>query len=241
AVFATTDTADTGTTLYYIPVIPLYRLLQGRRSRKGAQLLLSVCSYLCRIAGVPYYREDDSYLNWHYEMFAEMLADDAGNMDAEDYEQDKSALNRAAYYGDIMGKRIYHSYQLECFEQRIHAFLPRNTWDADCLKAARTAFDLWRQYPDGHLLKHAPETADEDENEEPPVRIYEYVSFISETKGGLFSSLSEMVNSEFNERTQLDEPVVITHYDGSETEQDSLDFERRLFDLIIDICDLINE
>src|ERR1700744_6249772 len=73
AAFATTDTVDTGATLFYIPVIPLYELLQNRGTRAGGTLLLSVCSYLCRIAGISYYRQDDTYLYWHYEMLAEWM------------------------------------------------------------------------------------------------------------------------------------------------------------------------
>ena len=36
---------DTGSTLYYIPVLPLYRMCQSRQRRRTALLLVSVCAY----------------------------------------------------------------------------------------------------------------------------------------------------------------------------------------------------
>ncbi len=59
---------DTGTMLYYIPVIPLYKMLKNPSTKRAARLLLSVCSYLYHIADIPYYRQEDAYIYWQYEM-----------------------------------------------------------------------------------------------------------------------------------------------------------------------------
>jgi hypothetical protein len=58
----------TGTSLYYVPIVPLFQMLKDPRHKQNAQLLLSVCSYLYHIADVPYYRQQNSYLYWIYEM-----------------------------------------------------------------------------------------------------------------------------------------------------------------------------
>lgn len=37
---------DVGTTLYYVPIVPLFQMLKDPKRKKTAQLLVSVCSYL---------------------------------------------------------------------------------------------------------------------------------------------------------------------------------------------------
>lgn len=66
--FISEEKYNTGTTLYYIPIEPLYEMLHDPKRKRNAQLLVSVCSYLYHIADIPYYRQEDSYLYWMYEM-----------------------------------------------------------------------------------------------------------------------------------------------------------------------------
>ena len=63
----------TGTSLYYVPIVPLFQMLKDPRHKQNAQLLLSVCSYLYHIADVPYYRQQNSYLYWIYEMHEDWI------------------------------------------------------------------------------------------------------------------------------------------------------------------------
>lgn len=59
---------DTSMTLFYVPVIPLFQMLKDPKRKKTAQLLVSVCCYLYHIADIPYYRQENTYLYWQYEM-----------------------------------------------------------------------------------------------------------------------------------------------------------------------------
>ncbi|SPZ94545.1 Uncharacterised protein [Sphingobacterium multivorum] len=60
--FVSEERHNVDTTLYYIPIAPLFKMLKDPKRKKTAQLLISVCSYLYHIADVPYYRQEDSYL-----------------------------------------------------------------------------------------------------------------------------------------------------------------------------------
>lgn len=62
--FVSEERHNVDTTLYYIPIAPLFKMLKDPKRKKTAQLLISVCSYLYHIADVPYYRQEDSYLYW---------------------------------------------------------------------------------------------------------------------------------------------------------------------------------
>lgn len=60
--FAKEERYDTGHSLYYIPVIPLYTVLHKSKTKQIGELLLCVYAYLYQVLGVPYYRDDDCYL-----------------------------------------------------------------------------------------------------------------------------------------------------------------------------------
>ena len=51
--FVSEERYNTGTTLYYIPIKPLFKMLKDPKRKKTAQLLLSVCSYLYHIVLIP--------------------------------------------------------------------------------------------------------------------------------------------------------------------------------------------
>ncbi|TCN59590.1 hypothetical protein [Flavobacterium circumlabens] len=68
-----------------------------------------------------------------------------------------------------------------------------------------------------------------------------YISFIADTKGWLYESLSESINNEFNEYGAMEEPTICKHFDASAITAGSLDFENRLFPLLNDLCGLLYE
>ena len=67
-----------------------------------------------------------------------------------------------------------------------------------------------------------------------------YISFCSEAKGVMFQTLFETVNSEFNECTIMEEPIIIKKFDGSTISDKNLDFENRIFPLIEELIYILN-
>ena len=74
--FVSEERYNTGSTLFYIPVASLYRMLHNRKRKRNALLLLSVCAYLYHVADIPYYRQEASYLYWMYEMMNDWVEQD---------------------------------------------------------------------------------------------------------------------------------------------------------------------
>ena len=250
--FAVKETVFNSTTLYYIPVLPLYRLMESGTDKKSAELLLSVCAYLYQVAQIPYYRDDDSYLNCHYAMLEDWLEEDWGELDEQDIALNRSALRSASHYGDIMHRRIYNKYNLEHLQERPEKFCPADELGRDCLQVAKTAIALAKSYPDGFLFKHIDrgfdETSEEEDEDDDYDRsdntlyLHQYVHFVAETEGRLYDSLFEMINSEFNEKQFSQEPNLVTIYDQTlQDKPDSLDFERGLFELIDELSTILNE
>src|SRR5690606_29046326 len=134
----------------YIPVIPLFLMLKDPKRKKIAHLLLSVFSYLYRIANVPYYRDDGTYLGGHYEMHKEWMEQE------ETDESYKSELGIAEYTGDKMEQKLRNATHLKLFEQRLGDFKSRDAFDSECWHVACNAFALYTEYPTASIFRNMP-------------------------------------------------------------------------------------
>lgn len=230
---------DTGTTLYYIPIVPLFKMLKDPKRKTTAQLLLSVCSYLYHIADIPYYRQENSYLYWMYEMHKDWVEQDDETEETEAY---KREFLLAEYIGDSIEQRLFNSNNLKFFEQRLSQFKSRDALDRECWNVACNAFVLYTEYPTASVFRNAP-MCEEDpysgDYENETIGMEKYISFIADTKGWLYESLSDSINNEFNEYGAMDEPTISKSFDKGKITQANLDFENRLFELLNDLCTLL--
>lgn len=231
---------NTGTTLYYIPVVPLFKMLKDPKRKKTAQLLLSVCSYLYHIAQIPYYRQEESYLYWLYEMMNDWVEQDEETEETESY---KSELRNAEYIGDRIEQKLFNRTNLKVFEQRLNRFKSVDMFDKECWQVACNAFALCTEYPNTTIFSNAtlPEKDPYDNDENEIIGMEKYISFIADTKGWLYESLSDTINNEFNEYGAMEEPTISKRFDGSEIPTANLDFENRLFGLLNDLSGILYE
>jgi hypothetical protein len=230
---------NTGCALFYIPVVPLYRLLKSRKSKQVAQLLLSVCSYLYHVADIPYYRQENSFLYWQYEMLKEWVLSDEYTDETDSY---LNEMAQAEWIGDFMEQKIINRTNLTVFKERIVQFKSRDTLEHHCWKLACEAFDLYEKYPDNTVFGNARpngETAEEDDMENV-VTMDKYISFYAGGKGWLNENLEQCVNTELQEYGQIQEPVIIKRFDGSDITNHNLEFENRLFTLMDELIYLLN-
>lgn len=234
--FVSEERYDTGTTLYYIPIVPLFRMLHDRERKYTAHLLVSICSYLYHIADIPYYRQEDSYLYWMYEMHKDWVEQDEETDETEIYKRD---FVKAEYVGDRIEQKLFNRNNLTFFEQRLSRFKSRDTFDRECYKVACNAFALYTEYPKASIFRNAPmpeqDPYNDDDYDNETIGMEKYISFIADTKGWLYESLSDSINNEFNEYGKMDEPTICKAFDGSKITQGNLDFENRLFELLDDL------
>lgn len=237
----TEERYDTGTTLYYIPVVPLFIMLRNKKCKQTAQLLLSVFSYLYHVADIPYYRQEDSYLYWLYEMHKDWVEQDEETDDTQIYLSD---FVKAEYVGDRIEQKLFNRCNLTFFEQRLNRFTSHNHFEQECWRVACNAFDLYSKYPDASIFRNAPtperDPHNDDDYDNESIGMEKYISFIAETKGWLYENLSDSINNEFNEYGNMDEPTIRKAFDGSSITKESLDFENRLFELLDDLCYLLH-
>ena len=237
--FTSEERYSTGTTLYYIPIVPLFQMLHDPKRKKTAQLLVSVCSYLYHIANIPYYRQENSYLYWMYEMMNDWVEQD-------DYTEETDSciaeIAKAEWIGERIEQKLFNRINLQVFEQRFTHFKSRDTFDQECQKVACDVFALYAQYPHESIFRNAPRPEEDpytDENDSETVGMEKYISFIADTTGWLYESLADSINNEFNEYGAMEEPTICKCFDGSNITQTNLDFENRLFALLDELCTLL--
>ena len=236
--FVSEERYNTGAILYYIPIVPLYQLSKNPKRKKVAQLLQSVCSYLYHIVKIPYYRKQDSYLFWIYEMVEEWITSDDENDETPIY---LAEIKQAEQIGDFMEQKIYNHHNLTQFKDHLKSFKAKDSFDNDCFMLARKIFSLYQQYPSATIYQNLQSIIDtEDYESETIVSMDKYVSFCAEGKGLLFQTLFETVNSELQECTTMQEPMVIKKFDGNSISNTNLDFENRLFPLIEELIYILN-
>ena len=230
---------DTGTTLYYIPIVPLFKMLKDPKRKKSAQLLVSVCSYLYHIADIPYYRQENTYLYWLYEMHKDWVEQDDETEETENY---KREFAKAELIGDCIEQRLFNRINLEMFEKRLSSFISRDVFEIECWQLACNAFALYTEYPKASIFRNAPlpeQDPYDDDCDNEAIGMEKYISFIADTKGWLYENLSDSINNEFNEYGIMEEPSISRSFDGSKVTQESLDFENRLFAVLDDLCSLL--
>ncbi|HRO46221.1 hypothetical protein [Agriterribacter sp.] len=233
-----TERYSTGTTLYYIPVVPLFRLLKNPQRKKAAGLLLSVCSYLYRIADVPYYRQENSFLYWQYEMLKEWVLSDDYTDEINSY---LSELQQAEWIGNRMEQKICNPANLKVFRQRLINFNGKDGFDNDCWELATEAFDLYKKYPDATIFRNAKPNGEAEEDDlDYVLTMDKYVSFSADGKGWLNENLEECVSNELQEYGQMEEPIITKVFKGKEIASNTLDFENRLFALLEELAYLLN-
>lgn len=236
--FTSEERYNTNSTLYYIPIVPLYRLLKNPKRKHTAQLLLSVCTFLYHIADIPYYRQENSFLYWQYEMLKEWVVSD-------DYTEDTliylSEIKQAEEIGNLMEQKIFNRHNLTVFKQRLSNFQSRDTLDLDCRQLVQAAYDLYEKYPNRTIFRNARPNGEAEENDmENIITMDRCVSFCAEGKGRLNENLEQCINTELQEYGQVEEPIIIKRFDGKVITDNNLDYERRLFTLIEELIYILS-
>lgn len=237
--FISEEKYNIGTTLYYIPIEPLYQMLHDPKRKRNAQLLISVCSYLYHIADIPYFRQENSYLYWMYEMHKEWVEQDDETDENEAY---RFEFEKAEFIGDCIEKKIFNQMNLQVFQKRLDTFKRSDVFDHECWMTASNAFALFTEYPNASIFRNAPmpeQDPDNDDHDNETIGMEKYISFISHTKGWLYENLAESINNEFNEYAEMQEPTICKRFDKKEVTKNTLDFENRLFALLDDMCSLL--
>lgn len=234
--FAKEERYDTGHSLYYIPVIPLYTVLQKSKTKEVGQLLLSVYAYLYQVLGVSYYRIDNCYLFSIYEMLENWILED------EEQEESLSEMNEAKEIGDLMKDLISDPNHLQQFDKRLKELNPKDDFENQAFSVANSFFELYSKFPDLRIDRnyYPLQLREEPEEDQRPIMLDDYLSFCASITGNLFDTIVDTANSEFQEYCEMDEPTRFVPIHAKK-DNENFDFEDKVFNSINDLIILWQE
>lgn len=244
AFFSVEETYNTHQTLFFIPVLPIYKLLKSkdRNRKKAGHLLLSVLAYLNNKACVSYYTQDNDFLGFIYDHLQEwFLSGDWEN--PEEIAVYLCNLRQAQYIGNRMYQKIRKMENLHFFAQRIQNFVPYDDFEIQTLQIARDFYALWEDFPTTTIFQHIHREDIHQEDEMPEEYIFtleKYVSFVFEIQSDLFEyHIMEFLNSEVSQCETIERPTLVNRFDGKSSLL-NFDFEARFFSLLHQVINLLN-
>ena len=232
---------DTGMCLYYIPVRPLWNLVQSAQQQPLTEMLLSVFAYLYQIAKLPYYTEYNSYLWGEYETLRNWIeeGDDEGEEEQQYRDEQLDVLHTMEHSGNRILTLIRENECLMKWEENIKAYRESENWDLEMACLADQFLTLYKEYPERTVFDNIHDELVEPEETER-IRAELYISFYWSSNDCMQEMLFEMINNEFQECGVTDEPTSIQLFDTPDAKPiNDLDFEKRLFDLIDKLCGIL--
>lgn len=240
ACLATIKTYNTSNILFYIAIEPLLSLKKDNTKKQQVNLLLSICAYLYKIAGVPYYRDTNSYVYYQYDMIKEMTIEDESSYSKTEMKKMLREFADCDKQGDTFQDLISKAAHLQQFQKRLDKFKIGSELDMDIRRVASNAFHLYTNYPERTLWQTIGDGLT-DPDEEGRVRPEQYVSFIWQNDGWMYESLCEYVNCDLQEYGAIDEPIAIQYFNSpQQTILLDLSFEDKFFTLMDDLAYIIN-
>lgn len=237
--FARQEQYNTSQTLFYIPVEPLYLMLKSREHKRGATLLLSVCSYLYKVADIPYHRQENSYLYWMYDRIMEMQREafeEEGEIDPVITSEHK----KVEFVGDRIEQKIRRQENLTWFSRRLSSFKSRSKFETQCFDLAKKYFELYQHYPTTPVYNKIRGVTQKEDEDMHSISWENYISFYAKSTGRLSDELIEMINYDLQEYTYIDEPVIYQPINGRSLKGENFDFEKRLFPLFDELTILLD-
>jgi hypothetical protein len=236
---ATAKTFDTGRTLFYFPVAPLYDLLKFGGQKAFANLLLSVMAYLHQVTGIPHFREDYIYLGSIYEMTKEWVTDGEYCDDKQEQQFMVDHFEMMYERGDYTLGRMAAKTEADSLEKQAKRFKANTETETELLDCAKKLVGLHRDYPDKSVMENMrPPT--ETDYDDGYIRAEQYLCFYWSGVDCLQDQLFDTVNAELNEYGAIEEPVSIQYFNTvQEKPLHNMDYERRLFEILHGLSDVL--
>lgn len=237
------ETINTGSDLYYIPLAPLYKQLQ-KENKLCPKLLLGVCVYLYRKAGVCHYRDSESYVCYLYDIMDNWIEDDRESMDEADYKEQRDNLDEMFAIGDKLTGILGEEEHLLKLQTIIKAFEPKNRFETACLNLAKDTLAVWMEFPHANLYQHVEHEEDDEDDyySNGKIQVTDYISFIGETSGSVYENMINMTNDDFNERSGVQDFETTVVFDkGKRKYKDELAYEAKVIAIINELCNLLTE
>jgi hypothetical protein len=235
----TKKTFGTGYTLYYIPVRPLHQLRIDKTKNATANLLTALFGQLYR-RGVASNAEECSFLNGNYEMIKEMLMENDGELEADEYQCKLSDCYVQEWYGGKILKSLRHPYHAMRFAEYLKLYQPQSDWEKEIKNVCEQFLKLFTLYPNGHFHRQMDAELISVDEDSIIIEPDNYLSFFWCDTDSIYEELQSMVNSTLQECGNTVEPTALQFFDkGQDSETHDFYFEWRFLLLTDYLSDLL--
>ncbi|WP_316848974.1 hypothetical protein [Pedobacter agri] len=232
---------NTKTTLYYLPIEPLYVLMQQEGRKETAGLLLSVLCYFYQIGGIPYFGENSSYLYYIYQMIYDWNSEEEFCEDAAENQYILDHIILIERESDKLLEFLNDHDQLNLLSDRLTKFHPNTIAEASLKTIASRINKLAENFPSRSIMDSIQEDLNRNDGEGRIIADH-YLSFIWSAEDCLYDQLMETVNCELQEYNEIDEPMSMQLFDKPQTNiSHDLSFEQEFFDLLNELSDNLND
>lgn len=238
---ATVQTFSTRSTLFYIPVLPMLDLIADSERRSVGELMQSVFAYLLQVVGIPHFADDYCYMGGIYEMLSDWWSEDGYAEDETERLEHEAFFEQLWKGGEVSLHLIAERAALDGFEQRVREFKAEGEAERDFLKTAAAFLGLYRDYPERSIKDTIGEPFGAEEHDHI-IRWEQYLHFFWDFGQQVQDQFMDCINAELNECSLMEEPRHIQFFDEPQKEvTGGFDFEQRLFGLLHELCDNIND
>lgn len=232
--------------LYYIPVRAYWHWANSAERERIAELITVIFAYLHQVVQIPFYAQNGSFINGEYEALEQWLseAEDEGEDDVEEkewreYREDSMYELRQA--GNHILQLIQNPNCLVRMERVITEYHHRDNGELEWELLGIEFLQLYRRYPKRSL----PDRINADliyPDEDERISCYQYTGFHWSNRDCFADELDDMINCSFQEIAVMDEPTAVQLFDKMPTHLTTdFDFEKRLFNLIERLRDLLDD
>ena len=239
ACLVTAKTFHIGMTLFYIPVRPLWYLIEKNSNELLAGLLTEIFCYLHKITGISFFNRN-GYLCQTYD-YIQNIIDDGEEEDVVYKEIQQEELSTIKDAAEIIHQRINKSFRFKVYSSLLEQYRAKENSDALMVQFCADFAEFAKDYPQRSIQNEISSTIHLDGNTE---YIYydQYLSFYWSGEDGFTDLLMDIVNADLQEIAYMEQPISLQWFDTAQpSEMHSLHFETRLFSLLERLIEILND
>lgn len=141
-----------------------------------------------------------------------------------------------------MSPQLYNSQHLRYFEERLKAFKPKNNFEQGIQCLAQEAFAIRQTYSAKSIFCHSCIDPNASEDSELVFTMDKYIGIVADTKGALYTELTECLNGEYENSYDYQQPQLVRYFNSEEqSTTDDFTFEARIFSLIAEMSRFLSQ
>ena len=210
---ATAKEVDLQGCLYYIPLLPIFRLLRRKKARQITPILLGIAAYIRQKMGMPCYSDWGSYMANVHGILEQWVDDMDGERDEKESAEYYREFRRAERIGYYMQRKLRQPVRITKMAAHFKAFVPAGIWETRLQQLAVYFLQLDLAFPDRCLFNEIPAGFLEDEaREEDRVSKEQYLSFVYDHYSWLGEEVNDYVETSLQECPVVDAPVTVQYF-----------------------------